>query len=101
MSDERINSPATSNNSVATSLYYFGRKWRVKFDESCLKEAKITFTHKKTVNNYIIYIILIILFIIILFSHEYDDYPSSRKLFFYVVKLVKKNADIYKYKYFG
>ena len=47
LSDESIKPPATSNNSIAPSLNYFGTIARVKFDGSCLKQDKITFTHKK------------------------------------------------------
>ena len=45
LSDEIIKSPNTSNNSLALELSYIGNKTRVKFDESCLKQNKITFTH--------------------------------------------------------
>ena len=45
--DESIKPPATSNNSIASLLNYFGTIARVKFDGSCLKQDKITFTHKK------------------------------------------------------
>ena len=47
MSDESINPPATSGNSLAPALNYIGNNTRVKFDESCLKQDKITFIHKK------------------------------------------------------
>ena len=47
MSDESINSPATFNNSFAPELSYIGKKTRVKFDGSCLKQGKITIAHKK------------------------------------------------------
>ena len=49
-SDERINSIASSNYSITTSLYYLGAKIRVKLNGSCLKQDKITYTHGKIVN---------------------------------------------------
>ena len=55
MSDESINPPATPGNSLAPSLIYISTKTKVKFDEICLKQDKITFTHGKTVNIYIVY----------------------------------------------
>ena len=55
LSDESIKPPATSNNSLAPSLNYIGTtKTRVKFDWSCLKQNKITITHGKIVNIYIV-----------------------------------------------
>ena len=36
-------------------MSYHGTKIRVKFNGSCLKQNKITYTHKKTVNIYIFY----------------------------------------------
>ena len=53
MSDESINSPATFNNSFAPELSYIGKKTRVKFDGSCLKQGKITITHKKKNSKHI------------------------------------------------
>ena len=55
MSDESIESPSSSNNSIAPALNYFGTKARVKFNGSCLKQDKIAFTHGKIVNIYIVY----------------------------------------------
>ena len=55
LSDESINPPTTCNNSLTPSLSYIGSKTRVKFVGSCLKQDKITFTHGKTVNIYIVY----------------------------------------------
>ena len=58
---------ATSNNSLAPGLSYVGIKMRVKFDESCLKQDKITFTYGKIVNISIINEIN-------LWDCGYDDY---------------------------
>ena len=38
LSDEIIKPPTTSNNSLAPALSYFGRKTRLKFNGSCLKQ---------------------------------------------------------------
>ena len=89
--DESIKLLAASNNSLALSLSYVGTKIRERFDGSCLKEDKITFTHGKTVNIYIVYEINV-------WDHGYDDYPALEKCFFGAVKFVK-NVDIDKYKY--
>ena len=47
MSHENNKRPATSNNSLSPGISYVVNKIRVKFDGSCLKEGKITFTHEK------------------------------------------------------
>ena len=52
MSDDTIEPPNTSDDSLAPALNYIGNKTRVKFDRSCLKQDKITFTHGKIVNIY-------------------------------------------------
>ena len=45
----------TSNNSLAPKLSYFGTKTRVRFNGSCLKQNKITYTHGTIVNTYTVY----------------------------------------------
>ena len=55
MSNEIIKPPTTSNNSLASKLCYFGTKTRVKFNGSCLKQDKITYTYGTIVNIYIVY----------------------------------------------
>ena len=44
-----------SNNSLASAINHIKTKLQVKFDESCLKQQKVIFTHKKVLNNYIVY----------------------------------------------
>ena len=66
LSDEIIEPISTSNNSLAQRLSYVGNKIRVKLDGCCLKQDKITFTHGKAVNIYIVYEINF-------WDHEYDD----------------------------
>ena len=57
MPDESINPTTTPNNSLAPRLSYFGNETKIKFDGSCLKLDKITFTftQEKTVNIYMVY----------------------------------------------
>ena len=44
---ETIKPPTTLDNSPAPALSYYGTKIRVKFNESCLKQAKTAFNHGK------------------------------------------------------
>ena len=39
---------------LPTTLSYYGTKTRVKFTGSCLKQSKISYTHRKVVNFYIV-----------------------------------------------
>ena len=55
MSDKSTKPPAISNNSIDLALNYVNTKLQVKFDGSCLKQGRVTFTHKKVINIYIIY----------------------------------------------
>ena len=57
MSNERINSIKTSNQSITPNLDFYGSKTRVEFNGSCLKQDKVTFNHGKLVNIYIVYAI--------------------------------------------
>ena len=53
LSTENIDPPT---NSLFPSINYVGNKIRVKFSGSCLKQSnKLTSTHKKIVNIYIVY----------------------------------------------
>ena len=73
-------------------LNYYGTKTRVKFNGSCLKQSKITYTHKKTSNIYIVYEIKanILGF----------NFRTLENCLFGAVTLTK-NADIDKYRYCG
>ena len=53
--DEIIKPPTTSNNSLAQTLKYTGKRKYVKFNRSCLKQDKIIFSDGKTVNIYTVY----------------------------------------------
>ena len=55
LSAESIKLPTTSSNSLATVLNYYGIKTRVEFTGSCLKQPKISYTHVKVVNIFIVY----------------------------------------------
>ena len=54
-SAESIKPLTTSDNSLTLELSYYGTKTGVKFTWSCLKQSKISYTHRKVVNIYIIY----------------------------------------------
>ena len=41
--------------SIVLSLDCIDTKMQVKFDGSCFKQKKFTFTHKKVVNSYTVY----------------------------------------------
>ena len=53
--DYLIYSIKTLNHSVTPNLDYYGTKKRIEFNESCLKQDKVTFNHGKIVNTYIVY----------------------------------------------
>ena len=55
LSNESITPLSAPNNFLSPSLNYLGTKIRVKFSGSCLKQDKITYTHGKIVNIYIVY----------------------------------------------
>ena len=55
LSTESIKLPTISDNSLTPELSYYGTKTRVKFTGSCLKQRKISYTHGKVVNIYIVY----------------------------------------------
>ena len=55
LSDEHITLPTTSDHRLNPQISYYGTKTKVKFDGSCLKQAKVTFNHGRVVNIYILY----------------------------------------------
>ena len=55
LSAESIKPPTTSDNSLTPALNYYGTKTRVKLTGSCLKQSKMSYTHGKIVNIYIVY----------------------------------------------
>ena len=55
LSGESIKTPATPDNSLTPELSYYGTRARVQFTGNCLKQSKISYTHGKIVNIYIVY----------------------------------------------
>ena len=92
MSDESIKSPITSNNSFTPLIDYYGYKIRLKFNGSCLKQCKASYTHEKILNIYIVYKLA--------GSSSHSDDPTLKHCLFGAVSLTK-NADMDKYKYSG
>ena len=92
LSDEEINSVTASNYRITPELGYYVSKIRVKFNGSCLKQDKITYTGGKIVNMYIVYEI----------SKNYNisSYPTLENCLFGAVTLIKNN-DFDQYKYSG
>ena len=90
--DKNITAPTTSNYNLNPQLGYLGNKTRAERKGSCLKQDKITYTHGKIVNIYIVYGI----------SKNYNisSYPTLKNCFFGAVSLTK-TADIDKYKHSG
>ena len=92
LSAESIKSPTTSDNSLTPELNYYSNKARVKFAGSCLRQPKISYSHEKVVNIYIVYKLGA--------STSHDNDPTLKNCLFGAVT-VTKNADIDKYKYSG
>ena len=55
LSSERFKAISTSDNSLNLTLSYYGTKIKVKFTGDCLKQQKITYSHRKVVKIYIVY----------------------------------------------
>ena len=93
LSNEGITPPSATSNFLSPSLNYLGTKIRVRFSGSCLKQDKITYTHGKIVNIYIVYEI-----------NKKDNTvisnPALENCLFGTLTLTK-NADIAKYGYSG
>ena len=70
----------------------YGTKTRVTFTGSCLKQSKISYTHGKVVNIYIVYELGA--------SNSHINDPTLKNCLFGAVTLTK-NADIDKYGYSG
>ena len=80
--DEIIKPSNATDNSLAPALSYSGNKTRVKFDEGCLKQDNITFTHGKIVNIYLVYEID-------LWNYVGSSDPTLGNSLFGAVKLIK------------
>ena len=92
LSAESMKPPTTSDNSLTPALSYYGTKTRVKFTGSCLKQSKISYTHGKVINIYIVYELGASSF------HAND--PTLKNCLFGAVTLTK-NAGFDKYGYSG
>ena len=92
LSSESIKAIFTSDNSLNPTLSYYDAKVRVKFTGSCLKQSKISYTHGKVVNIYIVYELGA--------SSSNNNDPTLKDCLFGAVTLTK-NADFDKYKYSG
>ena len=95
LSNESITPPSATNNFLSPSLNYLGSKIRVRFSGSCLKQDKITYTHGKIVNIYIVYEI-----------NKKDNTitsdPTLENCLFSAVTLTKNvNIDMYRYSGYG
>ena len=92
LSAESIKPPTTSDNSLTPELSYYDYNIRITFTGSCLKQLKITYTHKKVVNIYIDYELGT--------SSSHIDDTALKDCLFGAVTLTK-NADIDQYGYSG
>ena len=92
LSDKTSKPPATSENSLTPSIDYLGNKIRLKFNGSILRQRKVSYTHGKVVNIYIVYELGA-------FSPHSDD-PTLKNCLFGAVTLTI-NADIDEYRYSG
>ena len=92
-SSESIAPPSAPNNFLNPSLNYLDAKIRVRFRESCLKQLKMSYTHGKVANIYIVYEI-----------NKKDSTtnidPTLENCLFGAVTLTK-NVNIDKYGYSG
>ena len=79
-------------NSLIPLIDYYGYNIRVKFNGSILRQPKVSYTHKKAVNIYIVYKLA--------GSNPHSEYPTLKNCLFGVVTLTK-NADKDKYGYSG
>ena len=55
LSDKSIKSSSAPHSFLNPSLNYLGTKTKIRFSRSCSKQDKITYTHGKIVNIYIVY----------------------------------------------
>ena len=93
LSDKTITPYATSDNSLTPLIDHYGRKVRVKFNGSCLKQPnKLTYSYGGKVNIYIVYDLGA--------SGSNNSDPTLKNYLFGAVTLTK-NADIDKYGYSG
>ena len=92
MPDESIKPPPISDKSLTPLIDYYSYNIRVKFNGSILRQLKVSYTHEKAVNIYIVYELA--------GSSSHSDDPTLKNCLFGAVTLTK-NADIDKYGYSG
>ena len=85
-------SAVISDNSLTRLIDYLGNKKRIRFTESCLKQPKLQYTHRKIVNIYLVYELGA--------SGSNNNDPTLKNCLFGAVT-VTKNADIDKYECSG
>ena len=92
LSDESMKPFPTPDNSLTPLIDYYDYNIRVRFNGSVLKQPKVTYTHGKIVNIYIVYELGA--------YNSNDNDPTLKSCLFGAVTLTK-NADIDKYRYSG
>ena len=55
LSAKNIKPPSTSDNSLTPALSSYGTETRVTLCGSCLQQPKVSYTHRKVVDIYIVY----------------------------------------------
>ena len=92
LSAETTRTPAISDNILTPTLKYYGTKRKVKFTGSCLKQPKISYNHRTTVNIYIVYGPGA--------SSARNNDPTLKKMFIWC-SYINKYTDLNKYGYSG
>ena len=87
LSAETIIPLATSDNSLTPVLNYYGTKAIVKFTGSRLQQSKLSYTHGKVVNIYIVYELSA--------SSSHSDDPTLKNSLFGAVTLAKNAVNVY------
>ena len=73
LSDESIKPFPTSDNSLTPLIDYYSYKIRIKSNGTILRQPKVSYTHGKIVNIYIVYQLT--------GSSSHSDDPTLKKLF--------------------
>ena len=86
ISNENIIPLSAAYNFLTPSLNYLGTKGKVRFSGSCLKQDKITYSHGKAINIYVVYDINR--------NHNTKSSDSTLKNCFFGTVSFTQNADI-------
>ena len=92
LSDESTKPFPASDDSLTPLIAYYHYNIRLKFNGSILRQPKVSYTHEKIVNIYIVYVLSV--------SSSNDNDPTLKTCLFGAVALTKK-ADIDKDGYSG